>query len=311
MKGTPSEDSKRETFGIWIRTSPYFIRVALRGIWESSSAALVATLSISIALLILGGSLLILSNMTRLLNEWGGQVRVVVYLKDEVDSTGVSRLRSELVKLVGVSKVQYVSKKIALENFRNHLGGRKDILDGLSPNPLPASFVLSIAPERRTSLFAAKLAATIRGRWGIESVDYGRAWVEGFERVVVELKWVVVGMGLFLGLGIILVVSNTIRLALLTRREEVEIMDLVGATPGFIRAPFLVEGLLEGFVGSGVSLGFLYLLYRLVLLRLVQGFPDLDSGKLAFLEPEISVGLLALGALLGALGSFLSFSRNP
>ena len=311
MVKTPSKESKKGNFGIWLRAYPYFVRTALRGIWESSSAALVATLSISIALLILGGSLLILSNMTRLLNAWGGQVRVVVYLKDEVDSTAVSRLRSELVGISGVSEVQYVSKKMALEDFRNHLGGRKDILDGLAPNPLPASFVLRIVPARRTSLFAAELAATIRGRWGIESVDYGRAWVEGFERVVVELKWIIVGMGLFLGLGIILVVSNTIRMALLTRREEVEIMDLVGATQGFIRAPFLVEGFLEGLVGSGVSLGSLYLLYRLVLLRVVHSFPGLNSGGLAFLETEISIGLLALGGLLGVVGSLLSFSRNP
>jgi cell division transport system permease protein len=269
----------------------------------------VAIVTIAIAMLILGGFLMALSNMTRLLMEWGEQIRVVVYLEDTMGETAVKDLRRELVGMAGISEVRLISKKQALEDFRSHLGGKSEILDGLTPNPLPSSLVVGLDPERRNSLFAARLAASIRGRRGVESVDYGRAWVESFERLIREMKWIIAGVGLLLGLGIVLIVSNTIRLALYTRREEVEIMDLVGATPGFIRSPFLVEGFLAGVCGAGLALGALYLLYRVVLLRAAQSFPGLGPGVLTFLEPTFCLGLVGLGALLGVVGSLLPLSR--
>ena len=295
----------------WLRTLPYFLRMAIRGILESGGAALVTIATISIALLILGGFLLALSNMTRLLNEWGEQIRLVAYLEDGLSDSARGRLRRDLTAMEGVAEVRYISKEEALRDFRRHLGSRAEILDGLRPNPLPAAFALGFRPENRNSLFVSRTAATIRGRTGVESVDFGRNWVESFERVVRELKWIIVGVGVFLGLGIVLIVSNTIRLALYSRREEVEIMDLVGATPGFIRSPFLVEGFLEGLGGSALSLGALYGLYRLVLLRAAHGFPGLGPDAVTFLEPALSIGLLVLGTFLGVIGSLLSVSRYP
>lgn len=293
----------------WVRSLPYFIGQAVRGILEGGGAPWVAIATISIALLILGGFLLALSNLTRLLNDWGEQIRVVVYLEDRLPDSGLEVLRRELAGLEGVSEVRLVSKAQALEDFRRHLGGRSEILEGLDPNPLPASLVLGLRPEKRTSLFAAQLAASIRGRTGVESVDYGRAWVESFERLVRELEWAIAGVGVLLGLGIVLIVSNTMRLALYTRREEVEIMEMVGATPGFIRSPFLLEGFLEGLCGGGLALGALYGLYRLVLLRAARSVPGVGSGALSFLDPGLGLGLLALGAFLGLIGSLLPMSR--
>ncbi len=295
----------------WLRSLPYFLRVAVRGIMEGGGAPFVGVGTISIALLILGGFLLALSNMTRVLDEWGEQVRVVVYLKDGLSDSARERLRRELEGMEGVSEVRLISKEQALRDFRKHLAGRAEILDGLKPNPLPASLVVGLLPQKRTALFAGRLADSIRGREGVESVDYGRAWVEGFERFVRELQWVSVGVGILLGLGSVLIVSNTIRVALYSRREEIEILDLVGATPGFIRLPFLLEGFLEGLCGSGLSLGALYVLYRLVLVRAAQGFPGVGAGAVTFLEAGLSIGLLALGAFLGILGSLLSVSRYP
>ncbi|MFQ5692880.1 MAG: cell division protein FtsX [Nitrospinota bacterium] len=293
----------------WLRSLPYFLRQAIRGIVEGGGAPLVAIATIAIALLILGGFLLALSNLTRWMGEWGEQIRVVVYLKDEMTGADLESFRRELASLEGVSEVRFLSKERALSDFRERLGGRAEILDGLKPNPLPASLILGLRPENRNSLFAGQLAASIRGRRGVEGVDYGRAWVESFERVVRELRWIIAGVGLLLGLGIVLIISNTISLALYTRREEVEIRDLVGATPAFIRSPFLLEGFLEGLCGGGLALGALYLLYRLVLLRTAQGFPGVGPEAVTFLEPGLSIGLLVLGALLGVVGSLLPLSR--
>ncbi|MFQ5912265.1 MAG: cell division protein FtsX [Nitrospinota bacterium] len=293
----------------WLRSFPYFLREAVRGMREGGGAPLVAIATIFISLLFLGGFLLALSNLTRPLDEWGEQIRVVVYLKEGLNDSALEELRGDLAALDGVSEVRLISKEQALKDFRRYLGGRAEMLDGLEPNPLPASLVLGLRPEKRTARFAAQLAAFVRDRKGVEGVDYGRAWVESFERFVRELGWVIVGIGLLLGLGIVLIVSNTIRLALYSRREEIEIMDLVGATPSFIRSPFLVEGFLEGLSGAGLSLASLYLLYRLVLLRAAQSFPGIGPEAVTFLEPGLSIGLLGLGTFLGVLGSFLSVSR--
>ncbi len=287
----------------------YFVRTAVHGLRSSPLTSAVAVMTIAVALLLFGAFTLLVQNMQGLLDDFGDELHVTAYLEPGLPAEE-QRALAELVRSVeGVAEVRSVSQEEALERFRSGVGRGSALLEGLSENPLPASLEIALVPEWRSAAGLGVVVESLDGLAGISDLSSGRDWVEGYLRAVALLRGLGIGLGVILALATVLIVANTIRLAVLARHEELEILSLVGASRGFIRTPFLMEGAVQGAVGAAVAVVLLYALFRLVLpgfefgLELVLG----GASPRFFAVGELA-GLLAGGAALGLFGSAVAVS---
>lgn len=286
-------------------------RSALLGLRSSPGPAAVAAATIGVTLLLVGAFALLVSNMERLLVRFGQDIRVSAYLEDGLSPQATRALMAQVRAAPGVEAVELVTKEAALRRFREGTFGRPSLLDGLDENPLPASLEIGLEPERRTAEGLAVLAAAIRDLPGIDELGYGREWVEGYAQAVGLMRGLATALGAVLALATLLIVSNTIRLALYARRDEIAILRLVGASRLFVAVPFLIEGFLQGLAGGILALLLLFAFFR-ALLPSLEGGLELLLGYMtpAFLSAEGALLLVAAGALLGVLGSAVALLQG-
>lgn len=286
----------------------YFLRKALENIWINPFLSLVTLSTIAISMLILGLFSLIYLNVQQSLHQMGGELQITAYLQETISSEQAEMLRSKVADWPEVEGITYISKKQALARFRSQLREYAGILEGLKENPLPASLELTLMPQYGRSGNIKELSTRLGRLPGVAEVQYGRKWMAKLRVFVEVMKLVGITVGGLLLIATIFVISNTIKLTFYSRREELEIMRLVGATDFFIKAPFLIEGLLHGLGGAllaagGLSLLILFLFSHLDLpLRLAVMAGSLPTGQLV-------AGFLGLGLLLGVLGSMVSLRR--
>lgn len=286
----------------------YFLRKALENIWINPFLSLVTLSTIAISMLILGLFSLIYLNVQQSLHQMGGELQITAYLQETISSEQAEVLRSKVADWPEVEKITYISKEQALARFRSQLREYAGILEGLKENPLPASLELTLMPQYGRSGNIKELSTRLGRLPGVSDVQYGRKWMAKLRVFIEVMKLVGITVGGLLLIATIFVISNTIKLTFYSRREELEIMRLVGATDFFIKAPFLIEGLLHGLGGAllaagGLSLLVLFLFSHLDLpLRLAVMAGSLPTGQLV-------AGFLGLGLLLGVLGSMVSLRR--
>ncbi len=289
----------------------YFVGRALRGMRQALFINVVAVLTMAIALFVVSVFAGAVGQMQSLLDAWGQDIVVAIYLDDDASAEDVHRIKKAVAFAAGEdSRVEHIARDEALERLRNSLGEDAGILEGLDRNPLPASVevrggVTKEGPEALQNL--AELAMELPG---VTEADYGREWVSRLEGLITlgSMAGFLVG-GLIL-LAAVVTVSNTIRLALFARKDEIEIMKLCGATDSFVRAPFLIEGGIQGTLGATVALLSSLLLWLLLLPRIEQGLTDAFAMQV---EVGMPAGVLVLlvpgGALLGLAGAALSVGR--
>jgi cell division transport system permease protein len=283
---------------------------ALRGLAASPVTSVVATGTIALCLLLAGAFALLLVNMERVLSHFGQEVRISAYLSDELGAEEQEALAQRVRQLAGVESVVSVSKQTALERFRASPFGRASLLDGLDENPLPASLEIALVPDQRSSQGVDALVERLGGLPGIDELGYGHEWVEGYARAVRLVRGIALALGLVLAAATLLIVSNTIRLAVYSRRDEIEILALVGAGRVFVATPFLLEGLLEGAAGGALALALLALAFH----GTTSGFGSglellLGNAQPVFFGAGGALGLVGGGALLGSLGSAAAVLR--
>ncbi len=286
----------------------YYLRKALGNIWTNPFLSLVTLSTIAISMLILGLFSLIYLNVQQSLHQLGGELQITAYLQETISPEQAKVLRSKVADWPEVEEITYISKEQALARFRSQLREYAGILEGLKENPLPASLELTLMPQYGRSGNIKELSTRLGRLPGVAEVQYGRKWMAKLRVFVEVMKLVGITVGGLVLIATIFVISNTIRLTFYSRREELEIMRLVGATDFFIKAPFLIEGLLHGLGGAllaagGLSLLILFLFSHLDLpLRLAVMAGSLPTGQLV-------AGFLGLGLLLGVLGSMVSLRR--
>ena len=266
--------------------------------------------TIALSFLILGIFLVIFLNAKGLMEEWGNRIRVTAYLQDSVNAEQVSRLKRKIGSFKEVQEVGYRSKDDALKALEERLPGREGLLRGLPRNPLPASLEIQLRPEYQNSPGVQRVVEKLRGAPEVEDLQFGSEWVERFSAFVVLLQILSLGLGGLLLLATIFVISNTIRLNIFARREEIEIMRSVGATGLFIRAPFYIEGVLQGIFGSGLALMMLFVLFHLFSTKVYNPLKELlGNFPLHFLTAEQSAAVALGGLVLGLLGTQVSVGR--
>jgi cell division transport system permease protein len=284
----------------------YFTRRALEGMSRGPYVALVGTATIFVALFATGLLAGALGGAERLLQAWAGEVRISAYL---APGTDLSAARAAVAAAAPGREVRAVPAAAALRQLSEELGDQAHVLDGVGPGVLPDA-VDVVAPG--ISLEGARrLAAQLRGLPGVAEVDYGNAWLEKLETLVARARMAAVVLFAALALATAVLVGNTLRLAVFARREEIEILKLVGATDAFVSTPFLIEGLLQGLGGAGLAILALLGAHAVLVPRFQAAVPLAGALRLSdTLPPPLLLGLMAGGAAVGLLGSALAVVRT-
>jgi cell division transport system permease protein len=290
----------------------YFLREALRNLYRHRRVNGVAIFVIATGMFLVSGIALAYVNFRSFAAYWGSQVHMVIYLRDQLTPERLEALRIALSQAPETASLEYTSKEQAMQQLRARLGEGARILEGLQTNPLPASFTLTIRDEFRRPELLRESVERYQQLPEIEEIDYGERWLERFHTLVRTLEIGVIGIGGIMGLAVMFIIATTVRLALYTRAEEIEIMQLVGATLWFIKFPFVLEGLLQGMLGASLAVGLCYALF-IALMTWVKPMGELflDVSLFQFLPLPMIASILLGGAVLGGLGSLFSLRRTP
>lgn len=288
----------------------YIFEDALINIRRSGWGGLASIGTMAVSFVIVGIFLIITGNLGSLVAEWKEQFQVTVFLEDGITGEQLALLRKRIQSERAVKGTTYISKAEALQQFKRELQGKESLLEGLGENPIPASLQLRVHEPYQTPEALKQLTASLSRVEGVEDVMYGQEWVDRLSAVIRLLRLLGLGVGLALGLASLLIVSNTIRLAVYARAEEIEVMRLVGASRLHVRAPFLLEGMIQGTLSAGLALLLLYGAYRATLWQLqVTPGQIFGMGVGSFLELRWAVLMVVSGAGVGAFGSLISVGR--
>lgn len=285
------------------------VRRSLRNLVDFAFLNVVSIGVVATSILLLGMFVLILVNLSGVMERWGRDVQVYAYFADGVSEERRFEIKEEIEARSEVRHVRYISKEEALETFRRLIPDADELLSDLQTNPLPPSLEIQLTSALRDPEQVAAFAREV-DRPAFAELDYAAEWVGQFYTFLNLLKLSAVVMGTLLGLACLVIVSTTIQLTVWARRDEIEIFRLVGATDRFVQAPFLIEGAIQGSVGALLSVGLLWIAYRLVFVAL-QDVLGLSGGArvLSFLPVPYLVLIVVGGLVLGLVGSWLSLRR--
>lgn len=289
---------------------PFVFRRVLKSLKELLWTHILTSGTMATTLFIFGGFLLIQENLQGLLKGWGSQIQIFAYLENSLSPTDVKPLLEGIRSYPEVESVRFVSKAEAWENFKKALGAQSGVLEGLQADILPSSLEIAVKNPYRQRASVEGLAKRLRGMKGISEVEYPEEWMEKLSLLVLGVQWAKWVLGGFLFIATLLIVGSTVKLAILARKDEIEIMQLVGATEGLIKAPFVIEGMVQGIVGASISLLFLWLLFFFLRIQLPSSFGIFaPRDQFHFLDLEGITLLLFLGWVMGAGGSLFSLKR--
>ena len=289
-----------------IRTLEYFVREALASLRNNGLMSIASITTVALSLLILGMFLILVLNLNNMASALESQVQITVYLQDNLNDRQMREVGTQITKLPGVTQVNFLTKEEAMGRFKERLGEQQGLLTALGDtNPLPNSFEVKVdRPEQ------VKPVAQAIGQFkGVENTRFGQEVIEHLFTLTKMVRIAGLILIVFLALAALFIISNTIRITVFARRKEIGIMKYVGATDWFIRWPFLLEGMTLGFGGALIAVLLLAESYSLLIEQVHQSLAFLPLiPKYPFLN-HISIVLLVVGTIIGALGSTISLKR--
>jgi cell division transport system permease protein len=289
----------------------FLLGEALRDLRRAGRVAVSAILLISLSLAALGAFWLLSSNLGRAVDQFRERVKIVVYLKRELSTAESSALVERVRRMTGVGGVRYVGKSEALGTLKQVLGKDAAVADSLPQNPLPASLEITPTAEGATVEGARALVTRLSALPETEEVGGGLEWMDRFAQVQ-RLVWMFgLGVGAVLAGAAILTVATATALVLHVRRDEMEIMRLVGAPEHVVRLPLLMQGMMQGLIGAVLAVWVLVACYAIIGPRAEPLVTEtLGIARLSFLRPPDVVSLMIAGTLLGGLGGWLARGRS-
>lgn len=289
-----------------INTVEYFIREVIHSLRRNNWMSVASIGTVAVSLFIFGMFLMLVMNMNKMVDAMESQVQIMVYLEDDFSRDDARDLEVDLKKMQGVEKVTFVPKEEAMEKFKERLGDQKTLLDALDEtNPLPDSFeVMVLQPE-----MVKTAAENIEKFEGVNSAKYGQDVMEHLFDITRLIRIFGFALMMVLALATLFIISNTIRLTVFARRKEIAIMKYVGATDWFIRWPFVLEGIVMGFLGSIIASVVLRLTYSGITAKIYDTlafFPLIpEEPFLNYVTMIVVIG----GMIMGAIGSTVSIKR--
>jgi cell division transport system permease protein len=293
-----------------MRRLSYLFREALANMRTNRTTTVVAILITAFTLACVGIFLLLYVNLRSAASWLQDDIKIMVYLEDGLSREGVEGLEAKLKADRMVAAAIFISKEQALGEFRAQFPSDSHLLEGLGENPLPASFVVTLAPNFRSPDAVSRWAERARTIAGVAKIDYNQEWIDALAGLIRYIELIAIGVGVILSAAAVTIIGNTIRLALFARREEIEILRLIGATRAFIRIPYFLEGAVLGGCGSALSLGILKFGFELFRQQIGSAgrFSGLEN-MVTFFPLSICLAFVAVGMALGFAGSFVSLRR--
>jgi len=232
----------------------YSLEEAFASLWRGRRSNSLSVATIAAALVVLGSLMLVSWNIERLLAQWAAAAEMSVYLRDDVTPEARAAVEQLLRESERVSDHEFVSKAEALSRFRLDFADLASVTEQVSAYPFPASFEVRLDPDVGDAAGVDRLASVLLSASGVEDVRFDQAWIERITLAVGLLRGVGLAIVLVLVVAAAMTVANVVRLACFARRDEIEIMQLVGAPLTYVRGPFVVEGVLQGGIGAVLAL---------------------------------------------------------
>jgi cell division transport system permease protein len=280
----------------------YILKEGIAGFSRAKLASFGSIVTIAIALLLVGLFYVVSTNTSKLVEGIRQRVELEAFLEEPISRQRVTEIEQQLKSIDGVEQVKYISKEEAAKIFKKEFG--EDINNVLDFNPLPPSYKIFLMEGYRTREKAEEIHKQIMEIKGIENIAYRRELLEFLDQRVKMLYSIGLALGVLIAVSAVFLVSNTIRLTIYAKRKSVQTMKLVGATRWFVRAPFIVEGIIQGLIGGIVAVSIIY-----YLLTMAAGF--VSQELVDFLQVGISfyLSIILGGIVLGFFGSAISVSR--
>ena len=293
-----------------IKTFRYMFKQGLIGIWRNRGMSLASVTTVAASLMILGVIITLVLNINGVAFMLQNQFDTIqVYLEDDIPVEQITSIGVEIGKIEGIANIEFVSKEQALQTFKNGWGEQGYLLESLESNPLPNSYVIHLEKIETADMVVNELSKVS----GIDEVKYYKDIIDNLLRIAQYIRRFGLALISILIVIAMFIISNTIKLTLNARRQEVNIMKYVGATNWFIRWPFIIEGIILGFIGallSTIIINFTYKsAFELITTRvyvILSSYMILPTDML----PRVIVMFTVIGCGVGALGSIISLRKH-
>ncbi|MBU1172627.1 MAG: permease-like cell division protein FtsX [Proteobacteria bacterium] len=286
----------------------FFLKRAIKDMADNTFLHIVTIITIALSILIASSIGLLFFNAGDVMSTWKKGIRIMAYVSPAAGEQGLLETRGAMEKMNGVGGVRFISKEEALADLKIQMKRQLSLIENLDRNPLPDAFEIQMIPTDQTWERIETLAAHIQSLPMIDDVEYGQAWLGRLSNIFSLFQFIGITMGVLFFMVTVFIISNTIRLALYSRREEIEIMRLVGATDAFIKIPSYFAGLIQGAVGGLLGLIALYISYLVISANIEKNF-SFYVVDIHFLSGKVILWILLYSIFVGWLGCFLSLKQ--
>ena len=291
---------------IRIKNISYFFREAVTSLSRNRLLSIATVSTMAISILFLGVAVLLTINADSFMSRLESDIEIVAFLDDSLSKTEVAEVKDQIEELAGVAEVVFVSKDEALARIEEKFASENyDLGQTLGDNPLPDTYEIKAQKPQEVPLLAGDIG-TIDG---VYKVSYGQGVVEKLFQVTKWIRIISIGLMGLLTMGSVFLIATTIRLAIFARRKEIYLMKLIGATDWFVRWPFFIEGVILGLAGALIAVGALGVGYNSLVSNLHTTLFFVPLVRQQSLLLNVYLALLAAGAMLGVVGTYISLNR--
>jgi cell division transport system permease protein len=278
------------------------LREGFSGFKRAKLSMFAAVFTICVSLLLLSFFAILFLNANSVVNSLREKVEMEAFLNDQLSSDKITEVKGLVEMLDGVREVHYVSKEEAAKIFQQEFG--EDIFKILNFNPLPASLKIFLKEGYKTAKGAESIVQQVKSLKGVDDVIYRKQLLEMLDERAKLFLWITLGVGIFITLSSVILVANTIRLAIYAKRKIIQTMKLIGATRGFIRLPFLLEGFLQGLLGGLIAAGIVFVLFNYL-----EQWVTVSLSQFVYVQSYYYSIIVGVGCVLGLFGSMISVRR--
>jgi len=295
---------------MWVYRLLYVLKSTRRNVQDHAPTLIMSVTAAAFTLLLFALYVLLLTNLQSVGEHAGELLQITLYLEPDLAGGDRRSLQERVEAMSEVEKVVFCTPEQALASLRESLGATSGLLANLPENPLPASLEVRLKPSFQEQALMEALAGRLRGEAGVEAVEYGGEWIARFFDFVRILRWLGGALGLLLLGATVIVISSTLSLGFYARKEEIEILRLVGASESYVKLPFFWEAMLQGTGGALLALGILWVLYQVFRMKVMGAWSVLAGWvEFQFLSGGSMLGIILLGAFVGGVSCLVSFSR--
>jgi cell division transport system permease protein len=280
----------------------YVLKEGFSGFKRAKLSMFAAVFTICVSLLLLSFFAILFLNANSVVNSLREKVEMEAFLNDQLSNDKITEVKGLVEMLDGIREVHYVSKEEAAKIFQQEFG--EDIFKILNFNPLPASLKIFLKEGYKTAKHAESIVYQIKSLKGVDDVIYRKQLLEMLDERAMLFLWITLGVGIFITLSSVILVANTIRLAIYAKRKIIQTMKLIGATRGFIRLPFLLEGFLQGLLGGLIAAGIVFVLFNYL-----EQWLTVSLSQFVYVQPYYYSIIVGVGCVLGLFGSMISVRR--